>query len=960
MQLPFRRFVCVAGSIFLPPLCAHSAPDASSPTLPPLTVGKSTVGWNSADGLTLAFDGVPFVRKSSLYLVKAGWSGVLLDQSKAVPVIRGWQDTPGGGKNAGVTLETPDARCDYTFTVNAAGSDVTVDLAYRLKNDVPAAIEYAAGYMSGAVLQGARVSQSFGGPMAFVPVAAASPKLSQEARRLFPPVSNLRFDSRLGEIEIGYSGDAPKPVFFDGRRDAESWAKDYPVFWMGIGSPEQPVVFADGVRHAIFRYSFAAYSARAGAIKPAGGPLALNSSPASVTASNQAYAPTYAPTPLVLPRPKQMEVGPEFQTFHLNPKTRLIVRDGATAEDKRGAVLLQNEIRARYGFTPPLVAASAAKGMDNAIVLAEPQRTTGVLHRALLGLPPLKPEGYTVAVSPETVLVAGRDTQGTFWGAQTLIQLLAADAHGPVIRPVIIHDWPTLSLRGVHLFYGKNALPFQKKLIDRVLSRFKMNALFIQAEQAKWDADPQVAPDWGGTKTDLAAEATFARAHGMTLYPLIQGYGHMEWLFSRDRNRAFAEDPQTPYAVDFTNPAAVSYLTKFVDEADSALGAPGFHVGLDEIDMRGRFPYRSAPRTAPDLIVSAAKYWHDHLKARGKEMWMWADMALNHDDVAPSWGSNKSAADAAAIRAGLPKDIVMVDWQYSPRDSYPSLKRLKDAGFTQLVAATWFDAEGNQNFSKAAAAMGARGAMITTWAGYESKEDVLNGPERRQFVAMVNAADYFWNGGDGPAPDDLPYNAAEVFTKQWAGVDAAANRVRPGYTVDLSTIANRPANDWRGYGAADEAHNLPTAKITRLEDGTLYRLHDGVVLLAGRLNPADAPYPVSVTVPLAKPAREVRLLLAASHAAAVGTKIGTIHVNRTDGTTETVDLVYGTNIAALNDTRSLDGAETAWQGVSGAGEALSLRRVSVLAGKAAVQSVTVVSADTEAAPMVFAVNALTK
>jgi hypothetical protein len=32
---------------------------------------------------------------------------------------------------------------------------------------------------------------------------------------------------------------------------------------------------------------------------------------------------------------------------------------------------------------------------------------------------------------------------------------------------------------------------------------------------------------------------------------------------------------------------------------------------------------------------------------------------------------------------------------------------------------------------------------------------------------MVLAAEYFWNGGEGPTPDKLPYDPQRVFIEQW-------------------------------------------------------------------------------------------------------------------------------------------------------------------------------------------------
>jgi hypothetical protein len=210
-------------------------------------------------------------------------------------------------------------------------------------------------------------------------------------------------------------------------------------------------------------------------------------------------------------------------------------------------------------------------------------------------------------------------------------------------------------------------------------------------------------------------------------------------------------------------------MTRFNAEADTLFGAKAFHIGFDEVTHkgRGRFPYKSRPKTFPELYVSAVKYWHNYFKARGKEVWMWADMAMHPTEVTPSFGTAPTPEDAKKVRQGLPKEVVMVDWQYGKHDRFPSLPLLKKAGFSKLIAASWFEAVNIQNLSRAAAEVKALGCLQTTWAGYESKESVLEGPQRKQFVAMVLAAEYFWNGGKGPTPDKLPYNPDEVFRKHY-------------------------------------------------------------------------------------------------------------------------------------------------------------------------------------------------
>jgi hypothetical protein len=157
----------------------------------------------------------------------------------------------------------------------------------------------------------------------------------------------------------------------------------------------------------------------------------------------------------------------------------------------------------------------------------------------------------------------------------------------------------------------------------------------------------------------------------------------MEWLFQKSGNIEFAEDPETPYAVNTTNPKAMAYLEKFNAEADALFDAPGFHAGLDEVTMRGRFPYRSLPRTFPDLFVENAKVLARLRDEAGENALAVGGHGAVQRGCRPELRHRAVLERCRRDTRRLPKDIVMVDWQYSPRPSYPSLKALKDAGFQE-------------------------------------------------------------------------------------------------------------------------------------------------------------------------------------------------------------------------------------------------------------------------------------
>jgi hypothetical protein len=963
------------------------------------------------------------VRGSRLSVVSDGKT--LCDAAGSVTKVTGWEDGADGAKRAVITLTGEETTATLAFSVLPSG-DVTIATTCQRAQGArgPATLHYTAGLVSGTVAQGAKVEARTGNGSTvnrFIPVAPPkSPDLGPDTV-LLPNFDTLSLNTRLGRLSVAYTGGEGLPTLIDARASREDWAASFPV--LRIGTPATGATLTPGTERTL-TYTFAL---RPGGILP---PVAVKSAAAAkgyialdavgtggggakpVPGKKSARAATppkpvppvkiaaSLPAPLLIPRPKKV-AGLQNPPFVLNANTRIVVADRAIPEDQRAATLLKREILARVGLNLPVVKASEAP-VANIIILsgALPNAKIWPLVSAKQVPPtPPKEEGYALAVRPTAVAIVGRDSRGVYWGAQTLLQLLVKSNQGPLIRAAVIEDWPTLKMRAVHLFHGKDALPFHKALMERVLSRFKMNALFLEVEQVRWKHDPSVAPKWAGTPGQIQQEIAFAKERNIEVFPLLQSYGHLDGILTTAKTKPFAEDPKSPFALCVSDPNAMKYWEGFITEADATFQADGFHVGLDEVNLKGkgRYPYRSAPKTLPQLYNSAAGRWKRYFGRRGKRMFMWADMALNAKEAAPSTGSAPTPADAAAIRAGLSKDVTLIDWQYGEQTKFPSLTLLKNAGFRNLMGATWYRPKNIANFTRAVVAAGGTGMVQTTWCGYESNARVLGTEERRQFTAMVLAADYFWNGGAGPAPDKLPYDPEQVFTKCWdnpaevaevLGVGdsvpgkpsgslppAAASpdtqhptpntSTRGGIVYDLTGIGNVPLPDALGYGKDNAPARLPKGPV-RMADGALYRFGGKAVLLAGRLNPGGKAYPVRLPLPLPKnlPVQEVRLALTASHRAAPGTKLGMLRVSRQDGSEETIDLVYGINCAAPDDetapTETLS-APLLWRGRTGLGQSYLIRGLRyVNTQRSPITGLTLTSVTADSAPLLYGMTVITQ
>lgn len=73
--------------------------------------------------------------------------------------------------------------------------------------------------------------------------------------------------------------------------------------------------------------------------------------------------------------------------------------------------------------------------------------------KRVASLIPDKAEGYYLSVTPKEIIIAGNDAKGTFYGVQTLLQLI--NGSGGELTEVEITDWPDSYNRGVvEGFYG--------------------------------------------------------------------------------------------------------------------------------------------------------------------------------------------------------------------------------------------------------------------------------------------------------------------------------------------------------------------------------------------------------------------------------------------------------------------------------------------------------------------------
>ena len=900
----------------------------------------------TGNGLALKYKGVTVIRRSSLYVVSPGWSKLLFGHHIVKPTYSE-QDVP-GGKQVKVTLANDNFTATYTVTM-LDNDVVTIDLGYRLLKDQPADMEYCLGYFAAPLLADAPFEAETvkGHKSGIVPHVAWSS--DQHESMLVPAFDRLKIDSRLATIDMQVTGVDKDMVIFDARRESQPWAREAPIFWCGLGVPARPIKYGTEC-HSVMKMTF---SPRAGS------KVAPEIEAASaITPVKDARLPADHAVQII-PKPKSVEY--TYGDFIVNADTSIVLPDQPTADDKFAAECLTDELRDIYGITLGVIAAGDAKSGQGIIVIGEPSRNS-ILARMCKAAgiaPPSHEEGYAVKSCPKFVLVAGTDTNGTFYGVQTLIQLLKPTVTGASVQGAVVHDWPALKIRGAHVFVGNESRPFLEKMIRRVFARHKMNYICIQADYSKWDTSPGIWLPWSTSKEDLRAIADCARRHHMEVMPLVQSLGHSEWAFQNKQNLDIAEDPARPYAFCPSNPKYYDFIFKIYQEAIDVFHPKVFHIGHDEVTMLGNFQMdaRCKQKTVTELFQSDVRKIHDFLASKGVRTMLWGDMLL-HNSETPCAGTAESVHDAKIRRETLPKDVIIADWHYCPADDFPSVKTFKDLGH-EVIASTWYTPRNIADFSRTAKEDGADGLMETLWAGYHISEKTL-GEQFQQFHAYILAAEFAWDSADTKL-EDLDYVPADVFTKIWRR-EKADHTSRDGFVVDLSPYANvsltGSEGSWLGYGSQYDMREFETGQV-RL-NGIDFRIpNKGAVMFAGPMNPSGE-WPSGLKIPVGRKAGNLVFLMTAGWHADRGASIGKITIRYSPTDSMVVDLVYGENIAAWNDYLATPSARTAWVGKTPSGDKAVVRTLDWRnpCPDREIQSIQITSSRTEASPILFALTGL--
>lgn len=159
----------------------------------------------------------------------------------------------------------------------------------------------------------------------------------------------------------------------------------------------------------------------------------------------------------IIPKPASVQVKPG--NFTITKNTVIAVKD---KKDRDAANFLNDYLQQVYGFKLDI----KKRGKKDYIRFSTRKPSQAPANDA-----------YTLDVTKDGVAIEGDTYAGTFYGLQSLIQLLPVEQSTALVIPAVsIQDAPRFAYRGMHLDVGRHMFPiaFIKKYID-YLALHKMN-----------------------------------------------------------------------------------------------------------------------------------------------------------------------------------------------------------------------------------------------------------------------------------------------------------------------------------------------------------------------------------------------------------------------------------------------------------------------------------------------------
>jgi hexosaminidase len=363
------------------------------------------------------------------------------------------------------------------------------------------------------------------------------------------------------------------------------------------------------------------------------------------------------------------------------------------------------------------------------------------------------PEGYTLRIGTNNVIIEAGTPAGTFRGLSTLAQLIEQEEDGK-IAGIYIEDQPGLNRRGFMLDVSRCKVPTMEELfaLINLIARLGYNELQLYVEHTFAFKDHQTI--WKDASPLTAEEILqidkYCQERFIELVPNLNSFGHFERWLCHDEYKHMAECPdgftrEQPYikrdhgTTLRPNEASLSFIDSLYAEYLPNFSSSKFNVGLDEPWELGQgWSRKEVEKAGKDKVyLRHLDGIRKLVEKHGKRMQFWADVLLENPEN-------------AKLLCPTASPII---WGYEPTHPFDEQARaIAECGLSFCLApgvaawrsfcGRWTTARENLTLaSKCARRHGADGMLVTSWGDCGNHQ-----PWPTLYPGLFHGAQLAWSG----------------------------------------------------------------------------------------------------------------------------------------------------------------------------------------------------------------------
>lgn len=289
----------------------------------------------------------------------------------------------------------------------------------------------------------------------------------------------------------------------------------------------------------------------------------------------------------------------------------------------------------------------------------------------------LQSQSYSLQISNGGINIAVPDAMAAVYATETLKQIICQSPRHtlPLLR---IDDHPSFLVRGVYYDVARGRVPLRDSILKMIeqLARYRINHLQLYIEHTfKFKTHPLIGRGCGGLTTkDISVIDRACLKHHIELVPSLACFGHMNRILQLEPYRDLAEDraqgsysdleaynamadwkKRNGWSLSPANPASYKLLEELFADLLPCFTSSYINVCCDEVfDMGMGQSHALRKRIGYDgLFLRHIRKLRAIAAKHGKKIQIWGDMLHIYPEILKR----------------LPKDITVLDWEYSRKVS---------------------------------------------------------------------------------------------------------------------------------------------------------------------------------------------------------------------------------------------------------------------------------------------------